>query len=61
LEEFDLRLFIPINIVKLNDIDGKNRQKISMRIIAVANKFLPLFTVFENVMVDMLEGTITIF
>lgn len=61
LEAFDLRLLIPSVIVKLNDTDGWDRQKISKRIIAVAKKFSPLFTVSEHVMVDMLEGTIIIF
>jgi len=61
LEAFDLRLLIPSIIVKLNDTDGWDRQKISKRIIAVAKKFSPLFTVSEHVMVDMLEGTIIIF
>jgi len=60
LEAFDLRLLMPNIIVKLNDIDGWDRQRISVRIIAVAKKFSPLFTVFENLMVDMLEGTIFI-
>ncbi|CAI6376422.1 unnamed protein product [Macrosiphum euphorbiae] len=58
LEAFDLRLLIPNIIVKLNDNDGWDQQKISKRIIAVAKKFSPLFTVSENVMVDMLEGEI---
>jgi len=58
LEAFDLRLLMPNVIVKLNDIDGWDRQ--SVRIIAVAKKFSPLFTVSENLMVDMLEGTIFI-
>jgi len=61
LEAFDLRLLLPNIIVRLNDNDGNDRQKISLRIIAVAKKCSPLFTVSENVMVDMLEGTIIIF
>jgi len=59
LEVFDLRLLLPNIIVRLNDNDGNDRQ--SLRIIAVAKKFSPLFTVSENLMVDMLEGTIIIF
>ncbi|KAL4088891.1 hypothetical protein QTP88_023975 [Uroleucon formosanum] len=55
LEAFDLRLLMPNIIVKLNDIDGWDQQRISVRIIAVAKKFSPLFTVSENLMVDMLE------
>lgn len=61
LEAFDLRLLLPNIIVRLNDIDGNDRQKISLRIIAVAKKFSPLFTVSENLMVDMLECTLIIF
>lgn len=61
LETFDLRLLLLNIIVRLNDNDGNDRQKISLRIIAVAKKFSPLFTVSENLMVDMLEGTIIIF
>ncbi|XP_029341950.1 zinc finger MYM-type protein 1-like [Acyrthosiphon pisum] len=60
LEAFDLRLLMPNIIVKLNDIDGWDRQRISVRIIAVAKKFSPLFTVSENLMVDMLEGEISL-
>ncbi|KAL4083561.1 hypothetical protein QTP88_028877 [Uroleucon formosanum] len=60
LEAFDLRLLMPNIIVKLNDIDGWDQQRISVRIIAVAKKFSPLFTVSENLMVDMLEGEISL-
>ncbi|KAL4091124.1 hypothetical protein QTP88_025862 [Uroleucon formosanum] len=58
LEAFNLRLLIPSILVKLNDTDGWDRQKISKRIIAVAKKFSLLFTVSEHVMVNMLEGEI---
>ncbi|KAL4113018.1 hypothetical protein QTP88_016722 [Uroleucon formosanum] len=60
LEAFDLHLLMPNIIVKLNDIDGWDRQRISVRIIVVAKKFSPLFTVSENLMVDMLEGEISL-
>jgi hypothetical protein len=56
LEAFDLRLLIPNYIIKLNDVDGWDRQKISNKIISVARKFSSLFTISENLMVDMLEG-----
>lgn len=57
LEAFDLRLLIPNIIVKISDVDGWERQKISKRIITVAKKFYSLFTVSENLMIDMFEGT----
>jgi len=48
LEAFGLHLSIQNIIVKLNYIDGWNRQRILMRIIAVVKRF-HLFSLFSKI------------